>query len=64
LFGAVTIAILIFADRFEIRHSNVYQTSPLQLFLQFFAPLIALAVIGPLYIWFLSRFFELKAHEL
>lgn len=52
-----------YADRFAIKQGDTYATGPLQAFLEVIGPLIALAIVGSVYVWVLGRFFELRRHD-
>lgn len=59
--AAITIAIKVFAHQFvTVTDGRLYSTSPLQAFLELGAPLFAIALAGPAYVWLIARGIELK----
>ena len=59
-FVALVFGIKMFADRFEVRHGTTVSVGPIQSVLEFGAPFLALAIVGPIYAWVLGRYFPLR----
>jgi hypothetical protein len=59
-FLSVMFPIKFTAEYFPNVQDGIYTVSSLGAFIQLSAPFVALAIVGPIYVWLLGRFLELK----